>query len=684
MAATFSGLPTWDLLVGPFDHYFSTSEVAVNAAGRSIVRILVHGKTVHDDVTVVTANALGPLRARFFGLPGAAPGAIALINEQLQALLVGHGHPTGTVKAQANSLIDKFGHKRCRQILESKACKAAWPTLKHEASAAGIVLIPSDSRSSKEIKRDLVFDEDPWARYNSPGGNKEKTVETKRRPRKQGQAARVDLSFFHAGQQSLPQVDFAQLLQGWSGVHVVRFEDFADLDTVTNANLCACASAVLVVGAAGESISERFPDKAESMLVPGWLQNHPVALRCTLIQTGDEKVETRSTSVLTFQEAVSTQAVVQVYVHKNEASEKWAVLANEGISTYLKQLGFTLDAITQTWSQAFFRRGKKVPAAESEYFRGFIKIEKGKLDALLKLGGMAGFYPAPRSPEKGPDPRFRSILLRGHTLQEARSVQASLPNSIGLTRSKHGIGVRVLATEYKALKKKVFPQAAESSESDEGGARRFQLLGVPDDCTRSTLKQASKALQWPVKVLRSAGIRAWTVTSSSPPPTRSFPLRQAVVLVLEQEYRNTHDVVATTARKLQTNLPKIAPSVPQPSSSSQSAGPAKFEQLESRVAELAEQVVKTQTDTAASIAEVQTVVQAIDEKVNSQEIKMDTKIETMFNKLLQNQQSCFGQLEKTNAKVISELRTEYVAGYSELKDILSNSPKARRLAEVSP
>ena len=238
-----------------------------------------------------------------------------------------------------------------------------------------------------------------------------------------------------------------------------------------------------------------------------------------------------------------------------------------------------------------------------------------------------------------------------------------------------------MATEYKALKKKVFPQAAESSESDEGGARRFQLLGVPDDCTRST---ALKALQWSVKVLRSAGIRAWTVTSSSPPPTRSFPLRQAVVLVLEQEYRNTHDVVATTARKLQTNLPKIVPSVPQPSSSSQSAVPAKFEQLESRVAELVEQVVKTQTDTAASIAEVQTVVQAIDEKVNSQETKLDTKIKTMFNKLLQNQQSCFRQLEKTNAKAISELRTEYVAGYSELKDILSNSPKARRLAEVPP
>ena len=117
--------------------------------------------------------------------------------------------------------------------------------------------------------------------------------------------------------------------------------------------------------------------------------------------------------------------------------------------------------------------------------------------------------------------------------------------------------------------------------------------------------------------------------------------------------------------------------MPQPSASSQSAVPAKFKQLKSRVAELAEQVVKTETDTAASIAEVQTIVQEIDEKMNFQETKMDTKTETMFSKLMQ----CFGlqSKKKANAKAISELRTEYVAEYSELKDILSNSPKARRL-----
>ena len=320
----------------------------------------------------------------------------------MQSLLVGHGHPSGSVKTQATSLIDRFGQKRCRQILEGKA---PWPTLKHEASAAGIVLIPADSRVAKEQKRDLIFDEDPWAKYNSPGKNSQFS-DAKRKPRQKGQSARVDLSFFHAGEKPLPQIDLAQLLQGWSGIHVARFEEFADLDTVTTATLCACASGVLIVGAAGEGISKRFPDKAQSILVPGWLSNHPVALRCTLIQTGDERVDTRSTSVLSFQETVSTHAVVQTHVYRTEAGDKRSILTGEGISTFLKQLGFSLDAVTQTWSQAFYRRGKKAPSTDAEYFHGFLKVEKSKLEALLKLGGMAGFFPSPRSVDKGPDPVF--------------------------------------------------------------------------------------------------------------------------------------------------------------------------------------------------------------------------------------------------------------------------------------
>ena len=143
-------------------------------------------------------------------------------------------------------------------------------------------------------------------------------------------------------------------------------------------------------------------------------------------------------------------------------------------------------------------------------------------------------------------------------------------------------------------------------------------------------------------------------------------------------------MVATTARRLQPNLPKIAMSCSQASAPQQSAVPAKFEQLETRVTELAAQVAQSQVDTNASFAEVQSTLQAVEEKVLVQESQFDTKVEAMFAKLMANQQSCFGQLEKSNAKAISELRTEYVSGYNELKEILSNSPKSRRVAEAVP
>ena len=41
-----------------------------------MIRIFANGKTLHEDVSIVTADAIGPLRARFFCLPGGAPGAL--------------------------------------------------------------------------------------------------------------------------------------------------------------------------------------------------------------------------------------------------------------------------------------------------------------------------------------------------------------------------------------------------------------------------------------------------------------------------------------------------------------------------------------------------------------------------------------------------------------------------------
>ena len=140
--------------------------------------------------------------------------------------------------------------------------------------------------------------------------------------------------------------------------------------------------------------------------------------------------------------------------------------------------------------------------------------------------------------------------MRGLSLPEARKYQASVSTALGLTRTRQGLGLRVPATEYSAVKKKFFPQALESSDSDEGGARKFQLLGIPKDMTRFSVKLVFKALGWQARVSKASGFRAWAVFSSNAPPTRSFPLQGQVVIISEQISQSPSTVTGATWKRL--------------------------------------------------------------------------------------------------------------------------------------
>lgn len=78
-------------------------------------------------------------------------------------------------------------------------------------------------------------------------------------------------------------------------------------------------------------------------------------------------------------------------------------------------------------------------------------------------------------------------------------------------------------------------------------------------------------------------------------------------------------------------------------------------------------------------------VKTIGQQVTKQSADLDNKLQNMFDKLFANQQSCIQQLEKSNEQAITSLRAEYQSGYTELKEILANSPKARKVvAPVAP
>ena len=90
----------------------------------------------------------------------------------------------------------------------------------------------------------------------------------------------------------------------------------------------------------------------------------------------------------------------------------------------------------------------------------------------------------------------------------------------GLVRSKRGFGVRVGAAQYGLIRQKLLPGAPESSGSDEGGDKKFRLLGVPKALDRSGLKKVLQELGWTAKALRSQAFQCWVVASANNPPNR--------------------------------------------------------------------------------------------------------------------------------------------------------------------
>jgi len=216
--------------------------------------------------------------------------------------------------------------------------------------------------------------------------------------------------------------------------------------------------------------------RIQERIVPGWIGTHTAALKAVLVNCGDKPISLFKEANLNVTSAPADHQVIQCHIYR-DGCEKWEVLVQRGIEFFLKAIGFAnVMAITQTWSQSYCRKGHKVAPEDAEYFHGYLRLEIKAVHAMLRLGGYDGFFPTPRTLQKANGPAYRILQLRGYSLADARALLPA--EEFGLTRSRQGFGIRVASERYNTVKRKLFPNAAESSESDEGGSMRFQLLWV--------------------------------------------------------------------------------------------------------------------------------------------------------------------------------------------------------------
>ncbi len=651
--------------------------------GKAVIRTVVNGRLVDPAQKVCFAAQVGVMRAKIFALPGGVKWTLSSILVELQTLLVSHGLGKEAAEGKAHHIYDTIGHGKCKAVLDNKH---PWAALKTESTRAKIVLIPLEERAAPSKGRDGVFENDPWANWKEP----EKTTRSRRLTKSVGSAvAKIDFTFFHSHDSDVPPIALNQLLQGVPGLFVTNFEEMKPhLAAVTKNKLSVGAAGVLFLGATLSDLNFGSSVSVENCIVPGWIGQHPSAIQAVLLDCGDEPVQMKKSSTLSVPLCPSEHQVVQYHVYKDTCT-KWDLLVQQGFEFFVKAIGFNqVMAISQSWAQGFFSQGKKMPPDQAVYCHGYCKLETKCVHAMLRLGGFEGFFPCPRSQGKTSDPSYRVLQLRGFSLADSRAV---LPqDAFGLTRGKSGYGIRVAADKYSQVKRTLFPDAAASSESDSGGTSRFHLLGVPPSVDRSALKVALRALKWPVRVSRSSGFKAWVVFSAVAPPTRSFPLGGETVVVIESSNNTRGPVVASSGKNTQGFQLRI-PDTSQPVSLEVSnevcskydqlskQADQKVTDLEAKMQSLATKVDGQQEATDSRFNALESKVQAVGDQVQSQSKDLDSKLEGMFNKLFSNQQTCLEKIEKTSELAISGLRNEYLQGYTELKELLSQSPtKARK------
>ena len=633
--------------------------------------------------TIAEICMLGVMRIFVYPLKGGAL-TVSAAEEMVQNQLVAHGATVSHAKSTADHLVQTVGMTAIKKALDHKD---VWGQLKALASKSNVVLIRYLDRPI-----DPLQEQDPWSGYQQEKGRRRAKPSRKNEEPKEVTVV-VDFTFFHAAGAELQQVTIEQLFQGISGLATCSFaEGFKYIREVTGRSLSVKASGLLFTGIPPSDFEIAKHGNAAGLVVPVWLDGKPAALQCVLFQTGDVQVSYHVGKTVKGNSAASaTDCTVMIHVYRDEHGEEaWEAL--ESLAVFLRHLGFNATAfLKQIWAVGFYDKNRKCSREKASYCHGFVKVPDTRHLELLKLSGTKGFYCSSRSVERSADPRYRVIWLDGLSHEEAMLQLRATVDHAGLVRAKRGYGIRVSVALYGPLRQKLLPGAAESSGSDEGGDKRFRLLGVPRTTDRSGLKRVLQELGWPAKVVRAHGYQCWVVSSAVMPPHRSFSIEESQVVITAEALQVNPVVGGEKAVRSQTFA--VASSsgagvvaLPTPAGTMQAAlddvAHNRFTALEKRLDTIEKNNTKVQEKYELRLTGVESRMTDVTNAVNSMTTVVGDQLKASLDQFSKSVDGRFREMTAVQAETQRKSDEARAQQFQELQDLLAHkSPKVRAVAQ---
>ena len=448
----------------------------------------------------------------------------SLAKSKLASLMLDRGVPLDKTQTAVDAALPVLGTTACLQALSLPDTQAQWRKLASVAQARGHSLPSGDNRTERAAQRI------------------QKAVRKKRLERQ----APVDVN------------DFQLVPDTWCGMD---HQPVPVLDSVS----ADCTGAVLLdatqANAQDLDLLRNIGSEALCIVVPGHRcpdpdtcsgrTSVPVCHRLTgrkhLIAACYHNVgETDIAPHFQHGGQVSAEETVccsfTMFQDDFPAEARWSDFAAAPVRSVVE--AFRARGLEQVlhnpWGRVYRACGRPSQPHLCDQFTFFAKVPSGQLRALLQQSGFNKVYVVPRTWDRQLLQGWAVVWLnapRGEIEKQALLV----PEQHGLVRGKNKYGLRVPDKAFR----KVFTQLRPGAEvPDNLDVRATYKVGpFPAAASAEAIREWSRRIAWPTKVIKSLGPQFWLLGSELPPPDEHMIYNQSPVLATEVKGRESQQPV---------------------------------------------------------------------------------------------------------------------------------------------
>ncbi|CAE7242092.1 unnamed protein product [Symbiodinium sp. CCMP2592] len=213
------------------------------------------------------------------------------------------------------------------------------------------------------------------------------------------------------------------------------------------------------------------------------------------------------------------------------------------------------DALHHPWARAYRAGGKTSMPHLCDQFVFYAKVPQGQLKAMLQQSGFNKVYVVPRTWDRQLLSGW-SVVWLPVSRHDVEKQALLVPEQHGLVRGKNKFGLRVPSSAFR----KVFVQLRPGADVPDSleVTETWKVGPFPAAASAEAVREWSRRMNWPTRVIKSLGPQFWLLGASSAPPDATMLFNTTPVLASAVKGRDVRPPIVQAGGPLPRSDPGAA------------------------------------------------------------------------------------------------------------------------------